>query len=221
MKPLKTCAVIPAFNEEKNIANVVNETKKHVDTVIVVDDGSTDKTPKEATKADIFLKHIVNMGKGFALQTGVERALMEDVNVIVCLDGDNQHNPGDIPKLVGALIEQDMDIVFGSRSLNGDMPWVLRFGNWWLCKSAQMLFGSSISDSQTGFKAFRKETYDKIRWKSKSYSMDSEIIMRVGKNNLRHVQVPIKTHYHCGHKGTTIIDGLRIFRDMLFWRMWG
>ncbi|OYT53602.1 MAG: hypothetical protein B6U72_05235 [Candidatus Altiarchaeales archaeon ex4484_2] len=221
MKSLKTCAVIPAFNEEENIGEVVRETRKYVDNVIVVDDGSTDKTFEEASDADIVLRHPVNMGKGFALGTGVEKALENGSDIFITLDGDNQHNPGDIPKLASILVDDKLDVVFGSRSLNGDMPLVLRFGNWWLCKTAQLLFGSRIEDSQTGFRAFRREAYDKIRWSSHHYSMDSEIVMNVGRNKLRHRQVPIKTHYHCRHKGTTVVDGVRIFLNMLFWRVRG
>ncbi len=221
MKSLKTCAVIPAFNEEENIGKVVKETKKYVDNVIVVDDGSTDKTLEEASDADIVLRHPVNMGKGFALETGIEKALENGSDILITLDGDNQHNPRDIPKLASILVDDNLDVVFGSRPLNGEMPPLLRFGNWWLCKSAQLLFGSRIQDSQTGFRAFRKEAYDRIRWRSHHYSMDSEIVMNVGRNKLRHRQVPIKTRYHCGHKGTTIIDGVRIFLNMVFWRVRG
>jgi len=221
--PLKTCAIIPAYNEERYISEVIRKAKKYVDSVIVVDDGSTDETFKRASDADadIVLRHPVNIGKGFALETGIEKALENGSDVIITLDGDNQHDPEDIKRLTGVLIDEDLDIVFGSRSLNREMPLILRFGNWWLCKSAKILFGIDIRDSQSGFKAFRREVYEKIRWKSIYYSVDSEIIMNVGKNGLRYKEIPIRTIYHCKHKGTTIIDGIRIFLYMLLWRVRG
>ncbi len=218
---MKTCAVIPAYNEEENIAEVVNKTKNYVDRVIVVDDGSGDQTFERASGADVVLRHLVNMGKGFALETGVEKALEDGSDVLVTLDADNQHDPGDIPRLTNILINENLDIVFGSRSLNGDMPLVLRFGNWWLCKSARVLFGTKVTDSQSGFKVFRGDAYERLRWRSSHYSVDSEILMNAGRNKLRHRQIPIKTIYHCKHKGTTVVDGIRIFLNMLFWRLRG
>jgi len=219
---LKICAVIPAYNEEDNIAEVVKKTKENVDSVIVVDDGSEDDTAHIAEMMGAtVVRHPVNMGKGFALETGIEKALEDDPDILVTLDADNQHDPADIPMLSNTLINENLDIVFGSRSLNGDMPLILRFGNWWLCKSAQVLFGTKVTDSQSGFKAFRRDAYEKLKWKSSHYSVDSEIIMNTGRNKLKHGQIPIKTLYNCKHKGTTVIDGIRIFLNMLLWRFKG
>lgn len=219
---MKICAVIPAYNEEENIANVVRKTKEHVDSVIVVDDGSKDDTAHIAEMVGAtVVSHLVNMGKGFALETGIEKALEDGSDILVTIDADNQHDPEDIPKLSNILINENLDIVFGSRSLDGDMPIILKFGNWWLCKSAQLLFGTNVTDSQSGFKAFRRDAYEKLKWTSSHYSVDSEIIMNTGRNKLRHKQIPIKTLYHCNHKGTTVIDGIRIFLNMLLWRFKG
>jgi len=218
---LKTCAIIPAYNEEGQIADVVRRTKEHVDSTIVVDDGSEDLTAEKAAGADFVLRHIINMGKGFALRTGIEKAIRDGSDVLVTIDADNQHDPADIPRLVNTLVSEDADIVFGSRSFDGDMPIILRAGNWWLCKSAGILFGADVSDSQSGFKVFKKEAYEKLKWKSSHYSVDSEIISKVGRNGLKHKQVPIKTIYHSKYKGTTVIDGVRIFLNMLSWRLGG
>ena len=219
---MKICAVIPAYNEEENIAEVVKKTREHVDSVIVVDDGSEDDTAHIAEMMGAtVVSHLVNMGKGFALETGIEKALENGSDILVTIDADNQHDPKDIPRLSNILINENLDIVFGSRSLDGDMPLILKFGNWWLCKSAQLLFGTKVTDSQSGFKAFRRDAYEKLKWRSSHYSVDSEIIMNAGTNKLRHKQIPIKTLYNCNHKGTTVIDGIRIFLNMLLWRFKG
>ena len=135
---MKTVAVIPAHNEEESIAEVVEKTRNFVDSVVVVDDGSVDNTFRNAEKADITLRHVVNMSKGLALLTGIEAALKEDADIIVTLDGDNQHDPTDIPRFVNILKEENLDIIFGSRQLNGTMPHILRFGNWWLTTSIRL-----------------------------------------------------------------------------------
>lgn len=216
---MKTVAVIPAHNEGDSIAGVVERTREFVDSVVVVDDGSLDDTFVRAGDADVVLRHAVNMRKGFALGTGVEAALGEGADVVVLLDGDNQHDPGDIPRFIDILREENLDIIFGSRQLNGDMPSILRFGNWWLTTSTRFLFGINILDTQSGFRVFRREAYEKLRWSSHDYGVESEMIANTAKHNLRYREIPIKTVYHGSYRGTTVLDGLRIFLGMLWWRI--
>ena len=215
----KITVIIPAHNEEKTIADVVEKTKPYVDSVIVVDDGSLDNTFHNAKNADIVLKHAVNMSKGFALETGIEAALKENADIIVTLDGDNQHDPEDIPRFVNTLMEENLDIVFGSRQLNGAMPFILRFGNWWLTTSTRLLFGINIKDTQSGFRVFTREAYKKLKWSSHDYRVESEMIANTAKHNLKYKELPIKTAYHSSYKGTTVLDGIRIFLNMLWWRL--
>ena len=215
---MKTVAVIPAHNEEGSIAEVVEETKKYVDSVVVVDDGSHDNTFLEAGNADVTLRHVVNMSKGLALLTGIEAALREDADIIVTIDGDNQHDPEDIPRFVNILQEEKLDILFGSRQLNGSMPHILRFGNWWLTTSTRLLFGINILDTQSGFKVFTREAYNKLKWSSHDYRAESEMIANTAKHGLKYKEIPIETVYHGSYKGTTVLDGFRIFLSMLWWR---
>ena len=97
-------AVIPAYNEEKNIANIVKKTKKYVNDVVVVDDGSKDKTKELGEKAGaVVLRHILNLGKGAALKTGCDYAFKRGAEYVIALDADAQHNPYDIPRFIEKL----------------------------------------------------------------------------------------------------------------------
>ncbi len=214
----KIFAVIAAKDESKHISDVVKDTKKYVDRVIVVDDGSVDSTKKAAESAGAtVLRHLVNLGKGAALKTGCEYALSDGADIIILLDADGQHEPKEIPKFISKLREND--IVFGSRKRSKNMPVVLRFGNWILYAVTRILFNMDIQDSQSGFRAFRKEIYPKIRWRSSNYSVESEMIAKVGKERLKYSEITINTIYSDKYKGTTIIDGIKILGNMLWWKI--
>ncbi len=216
---MKVVAVIPAHNEEGSIAQVVEDAKQYVDSVVVVDDGSRDSTFVNAGAADVVLRHSINMHKGFSLVTGIEAALREGAEVIVTLDADNQHDPADIPRFLDALRNEDLDIVFGSRQLNADMPFILRAGNWWLTTSTRLLFGIHIGDTQSGFRVFTRDAYKKLKWGSHDYRAEAEMIANAARHGLAHKELSIETVYHGNYKGTTVVDGLRIFLSMLWWRI--
>ena len=218
MKINNIWAVIPAYNEEKNIVNIIKKTKKYVDRVIVIDDGSKDKTKEAAEKTGaVVLRHIVNLGKGATLKTGCDFAAKKGANYIIVLDADAQHNPSDIPRFIEKLKKHD--VVFSYRKISRKMPIVLRFGNWFISNIASILYGVSLNDTQCGFRAFSKEAYMKIRWNATDYSMESEMISRAGKQKLKYVQIPIQTIYADKYKGTTIIDGIKIVLNMVWWKL--
>lgn len=211
-------AVIPARNEENNIRKVINETKKYISDIIVVDDGSKDMTYEEAKKEGVVvLKHIINLGKGAALKTGCDYALKQGASEIVVLDADTQHEPSKIPQFLDEL--KDADIVLGYRSLSKEMPPILKFGNWFINKMTKLLYGINLHDTQCGYRAFTADAYKKVRWKSSNYSMESEMIANIGKRNLKYKEIPIKTIYTDRYKGTTIIDGIKIVCNLFWWRL--
>ena len=218
MEASKFWAVIPAYNEEKSIGKIVKRTKKYIANVIVVDDGSKDKTKEIAEKSGaVVLRHVVNLGKGATLKTGCNYALMKNAKFIVVLDADAQHDPDDIPRFIEKL--EKYDIVFSYRKLGGRMPLVLRFGNWLISKVVRALYKVDLIDTQSGFRAFSREAYKKIRWNASDYSMESEMISRAGKQRLKYVQIPISTIYSDRYKGTTILDGVKIVLNMFWWRL--
>lgn len=214
--------VIPAYNEQKYIAPLLRKAKKHSDHVVVVDDGSIDSTAKHAEKEDvILLTHDVNLGKGAALKTGCEYALREmkkakadlSKNIIIVMDSDGQHRPEDIPRFIRAL--KGKDIVFGSRKIGGEMPFVYRMGNSFINYISRILFRVDIEDTQSGFRAFRASVYEKIRWSASDYSIESEMIANVGRKSLKYSEISIDTIYKEAYKGTTIFDGVKIVFNML------
>lgn len=214
----KVWVIIPASNEEKHIEGVIKNTKKFANNILVVDDGSKDKTSIIAEKSGAFvLKHIVNLGKGAALKTGCEYAIKKGAEKIVVLDADGQHDPKEIPKFVKAL--DNTNIVFGYRRLNKKMPFVLRYGNWFIFFMTKLLFGLKIVDTQCGYRAFKAKVYNKIKWNAVDYSMESEMVANVGKANLKYHQIPIETIYSDKYKGTTVIDGARIVLNMVWWKL--
>ncbi len=211
-------AVIPAYNEEKNISSIIKRAKKYAGNIVLVDDGSKDRTLKLAQNAGaIVLKHIVNLGKGSALKTGCDFAVKNGAKYIVALDADAQHNPEDIPRFLEKL--DNYDIVFSYRKLSKKMPFVLRFGNWFISVIVKVLYGVNLNDTQCGFRAFTREAYKKIRWNASDYSMESEMISRVGKQRLKYAQIPIETIYSDKYKGTTVIDGMKIVISMVWWKL--
>ncbi|MFH1181324.1 MAG: glycosyltransferase family 2 protein [Candidatus Woesearchaeota archaeon] len=217
---MKAFAIIPAYNEERHLAGVIDRTLKELpkERIIVVDDGSRDLTSEMAEKKNVtVLKHVVNLGKGAALKTGCDYAIRKGADAIVAMDSDGQHKPEDIPRLLEAL--KGRDIVFTYREFGKTMPFVKKTGNRFIQAVSSLFFGIRIRDTQCGFRAFTKDAYQKIRWEVSDYSVESEMIARTGKNRLRFAQIPIETTYHDKYKGVTVIDGIRIFMNMLWWKI--
>ncbi len=214
----KIWAVVPAFNESGNIGAIIKKIKKYVQNVVVVDDGSSDSTCGAASGAGAaVLRHMINLGKGAALKTGCDYAVSSGAEFIVVLDADAQHDPDEIPLFIEKL--KEYDIVFGYRKLSGDMPFIKRFGNWFISEAIRILYNIRLFDSQSGYRAFSTETYQKIRWSVSDYSMESEMIARAGRYRLKYAQIPIKTIYSNASRGTTIIDGVKIVLNMIWWRL--
>jgi len=201
--------IIPAYNESRSIRDVVEGAKRYCKNIVIVDDGSRDTTYQVAKKTGaIVLRHIVNLGKGAALKTGCDFAIMHGADKIVVLDADGQHNPDEISKFVKLL--EDCDIVFGYRKFTKNMPFVLRFGNVFINYAINLLYRMRLKDTQCGYRAFTAHAYKKIRWKALDYSMESEMIANAGKHKLKYTEIEIQTIYSDKYKGTTILDGFKI-----------
>ena len=216
----KTIAVIPAYNESKRITSVIKGTRRHVDEVIVVDDHSMDNTSEVAKKAGaITVRLITNMGTGMATRAGCDIAVERGADVIVTLDADGQHAPEDIPKLLKHLNKNKLDIVFGSRPRDKNMPRVKRVGNFGLSLVVGFLFGVDVKDSQTGFHAFTRKAYKKLRWNSNRYGMVSEFVANVGKNRLDYKEINVRTIYTDKLAGMRKRDAVKAVVDMVRWRL--
>ena len=215
--PKKPWVVIPAYNEAKRLASVLKKVKKYSKHIVVVDDGSQDKTSAIAKKEKVeVLTHIVNLGKGAALKTGCKYAIAHGADAIITMDSDGQHDPAEIPNFLNAL--ESCEIVYGYRKLSKTMPSLLKFGNWFISKGTKFLYGIELRDTQSGYRAFNTRIYPKIKWRAIDYSIESEMIANAARNKLPYKEIPIATIYTNKYKGTTVLDGMRIVWKMLWWR---
>lgn len=209
--------VIPAYNEEKHIKEVITGSKKYGQ-VLVVDDGSKDKTSEIVKKAKtklIVLKK--NKGKGNALRVGCDYASKKGAEIIIVMDADGQHKPEDVIRFVKALV--GADIVFGYRRINKNMPHLYRFGNGFINGVSNLFFHIKLEDTQCGFRSFKSSVYPKIRWNANDYSMESEMIARAGNHRLSYRKIKIDTIYKNKYKGTTIKDGIKIVFNLIWWKL--
>jgi glycosyltransferase involved in cell wall biosynthesis len=216
---MKTIAIIPAHNEELHIAEVIRGVRKFVNKVIVVDDGSNDRTKYESRNADKIVSHMINLGKGMALRTGFDVAIDMGADIIITIDGDMQNDPEDIPRFIKALKKTNSDIIIGKRVISKNAPITARIGNVLLTNFFSILYRTNLSDTQSGYRAFKAGVYQKILWKSSGYTVETEMLANARKHNLKCREIPIKARYLDKVKGTTVIDGVKIFANMLFWRL--
>ena len=190
-------AVIPAYNEEEALPEVISKTLKYVDRVIIVNDGSDDKTAEVAMEAGAeVINHSTNLGKGEALKSGF-KVIKEDA-IIITIDGDGQHNPDEIPDLVKPIIESGADLVNGSRYMNGpeeNTPAYRRVGQKVLDIATNISAGIKITDSQSGFRAFSPKSRDCFRFKDNGFGIESEMLVDAAEAGLKIVEVPITVRY--------------------------
>lgn len=217
---MKTALVLPVYNESKHIATVVKAAKPFVDVVITVDDGSSDESHRMACEAGaIGLRHAINLGKSGALKTGVEAALSLGAEIIIFMDSDGQHLPKDLPRFIEPIEKENIDVVIGVRQGGHTMPFLRRVGNRMLELAAHILFGITIKDIQSGYRAFKAVHYPLLRWNAEGYFADAEMTLRTGKHNLKYKQIFIDTIYFDDFKGMTVGQGLHLLFQIFLWRI--
>ncbi len=217
---MKITIVIPAFNEEKRIGEVLKDLKKTKLPVIVVDDGSKDKTFEIAKNLGVIaLRHKVNLGKGAALKTGCEAAFSMGAEAVILMDSDGQHKVEDLPHFIDALEKDKFDVVFGSRNLSYGVPLVRYVGNKVASILISLLFGVYISDLVCGYRGLTKKAYEKMSWESTGYGVETEMAIKTGKYGLKHCEVLVQTVYYDNVKGVTILDAFNILFDVIRWRI--
>lgn len=214
---MKITCVIPAWNEENQIAHLVQEVKTVVDQVIVVNDASTDKTGEYARQAGaIVLNHLVNRDQGAALRTGTKYALKHGADIIVHFDADGQMRADDIPKIVKPIKKHQADVVFGSRFLDKKtkMPKFKRYFIMPLAKIINLLFlRVKLTDPQSGFRALSRKAAEQIDWQQDGKAHCSEILSLVTKRGFKIKEVPVTIIYH--NFGQKLSGGFRILKDMI------
>ncbi|MFZ3060699.1 MAG: glycosyltransferase family 2 protein [Candidatus Methanoperedens sp.] len=218
-KNQKVIACLPAYNEETSIGSVVLKTKRHVDKVIVIDDGSSDGTVGivRLTEAEI-VEHEKNRGYGAAIKSCFEAAKNEGADAMVIIDADGQHNPDEIPLVLAPVLAGEADMVIGSRFLeNVDIPAYRRVGINVLTKLTNIGSKGNVSDSQSGFRAYSKEAINQLKFNANGMGVGSEILINAQELGLRIKEVPVTCKYK-GVEGSThnpVSHGISVFNLIL------
>lgn len=205
----RVCVVIPAYNESAVVGEVIHELNQtfksspYAFTLLVVNDASRDNTTEVAEKAGaMVVTHIINQGAGGATSTGLRYALKNGFDIAVTVDADGQHHPEDALNCVTALIEKHADLLIGSRLIDArGMSKVKVIGNRGLSIITWLLFGVSVTDSQSGLRVFSKQSLQVLEWKSTGYEFCSEMIWRAKQAGLTVAEAPIKAIYTDYSKG--------------------
>lgn len=198
MKSSKTHIILPAYCEGRVIKKVIEDIQREgFKNIIVIDDGSTDNTYEVAKSTGVIvLKHPINRGKGAATQTGIDGAKLLDADIIVTMDSDGQHNPKDIKKLLKPILDNEADVVIGSRMINNkDMPKSRIIMNKIANLITYLFFGIMVTDSQSGFRAYNKKAYTSVYTYMDRYEFESEMLGQIKNAKLRIKEVPIKVIY--------------------------
>ena len=207
-------ACIPAYNEELTIAKVILKAKKHVDKVIVCDDGSTDMTSEiaKALGAEV-IRHQKNMGYGAAIGSLFSKARDIGADIMVTLDADGHHDPDDIPRLIKPILSGEADIIIGSRFLadEKEIPMYRKLGIKIINYLMRMKVGK-LSDTQSGFRAYSKRALEVIKPTENGMAVSTEILLKAKEFGLSIKEVPVKILYNVkkASKVNPIIHGLDV-----------
>ena len=190
---------IPAFNEEKNIIHIIEKLQKKADNIIVCDDGSTDKTGEIAKKMGaIVITHERNLGYGAAIRSLFLKARELKADMLVTLDSDGQHRIEDLLPVTKPIIEKQADMVIGSRFLEGNqknIPKYRKVGIKIITKLANSSLEESVTDSQSGFRAYSQNILSTITPLDQGMGVSNEILMKSSKNGFKIAEVPIVVSY--------------------------
>ena len=212
--------IIPLYNEEKSIVDVINRIPNHYNReIIIVDDGSTDDSIKRVNKIPNknikIIQHEYNRGYGAAIQTGIKNAKGD---IIVTLDSDGQHNPEEITKIIKPIIKNRIDIVIGSRYLgtcNYRIPLYTRLGEYFINLAFYLLYRKKINNNQSGFRAIKNSSMKSFifSYKNKGMAFSTEFLLKALENKKHIIEVPISIHPR--KYGNSNVNLFKILRSII------
>jgi len=195
---MKTCVLIPSYNEESTISNIVKKIRNIGLDVIVVDDGSTDNTGKIASESGaLVIRNTKNMGKGASLKEGFDLVLRTTTfDAVIIMDGDGQHSTADIQKFIEHAEDCGDDIIVGNRmEYVKNMPPLRLFTNRLMSLFLSFMCKQRIPDTQCGFRLIRRSVIEKLNLKTNKYDLESEILIKASKEKFKITSIPVKTIY--------------------------
>jgi len=197
---MKVTVVIPAYNEEATIAKVVADVAQHASSIIVVNDGSSDRTVEQLAGLPAqLINHETNLGKAASLLKGIRAAMAQGADAVITLDGDGQHPPAHIPELIAAALEHPRCIIVAARLKGREAaPPMRRFANgfadFWISWAA----GQRMVDTQSGFRFYPAELFERVHpghERRHGFVMESEVLIDASHAGFRSMQIPIETIY--------------------------
>ena len=212
---------IPAFNEEKNIAAIITKLADITDTIIVCNDGSSDLTSDIAEKMGAFvINHEKNLGYGAAIRSIFLKAKELNGDILVTFDADGQHRIEDVEKVTKPIIDQEVDLVIGSRFLDEsekEVPRYRKVGIKVITKITNASIKKQLTDSQSGFRAYSKKVLNELNPSELGMGISTEILIKASNKNFRITEVPIKilysgdtsTHNPVSHGSSVILSTIK------------
>jgi glycosyltransferase involved in cell wall biosynthesis len=221
-KPVKIIVCIPAYNEEKNIGNVVRKARNHADEVIVCNDGSTDNTAKIAQdQGASVINHPKNYGYGKSIRTLFEKALDRKADIIVTIDSDGQHDPAQIPDIIEPILKNGFDIVIGSRFIGNKpavrIPFYRTLGIKTITKFTKHASYKNLTDAQSGFRGYSRHALQMMNLLEDGMQISTEILLRAGSNRLSITEVPVTISYDVENSSTHnfLSHGIRVLFSVI------
>jgi glycosyltransferase involved in cell wall biosynthesis len=222
MEKARTAAIIPAYNEEKHIGDVVRRTRQKLDDVLVVDDGSGDKTVDRAREAGAeVIVHPENRGKGETIKTGLRHWQERQIDFIVILDADGQHRPEEIDRFVAAALSaNEPKLILGNRMDDvSSMPRLRQMVNRWMSRRISAVCGQAIPDTQCGFRMLHRQLIPDLLGGAARFDYETEMLIVASRRGFRIDSVPISTVYLDEVSSIhPIRDTLRFFKLMRRYR---
>jgi glycosyltransferase involved in cell wall biosynthesis len=216
---MEIIAAIPCFNTKPRIGDIVVKAQKHVHQVVVIDDGSHDGTAEAAKAAGaLVVSHGANRGYGEAIKSCFEAAKVNGTDALIILDGDGQHNPGELPSVLAPILNGRADLVIGSRFLvkEHSMPEYRRFGISVITWLYNLGYRDKVSDAQSGFRAYSRKAFEAISLTEKGMGVSIEILEQARRKKLVIKEVPISCAYFYSRLDIPAIrHGLRVALGVL------
>ncbi len=209
----RVCVLIPTYNNAKSVGKVIEDVLYYTDQIVVVNDGSTDETHKVLSRFPQInvLSHPTNKGKGLALRNGFARAVEAGYEYAISIDSDGQHFPDDLPRFIETLNDHPRAIIVGARNMDqssvpGKSSFGNNFSNFWF----KLETGISISDTQSGYRLYPIKELQSMRFFTRKYEFEIEVLVRAAWKGIEVTQVPVKVFYPAKEER---VSHFRPFRD--------